>query len=723
MIYFSERKFKFEGLVFLSIFLFFMIWLYLPILQKPNLFLSPSGDGLKNYFTYLYHVKHDSSYWKFEGMNYPFGENIVFTDNQPILSNSVKFLSQYFPNILCNLVAIHNILLLIGLWLGGLGLFYCFRALKIDFFFALVISIGLILLNPQLNRILGHFGMFYPFLPWLFYIWLKLISNKNTNYILFSFLYSGLLIFSGLLHMYNFLCGAMLSMLFLIVYILKNVKQLKIGKLLLILSIQVVIPFLVLLFVTSYFSPVIDRPSAPLGYFYYRAYLEGFIFSYKLPLFELINENVIKIRSIDYEAKNYIGIISVLFLFFGIFYLIKNVKKYKFVLEKLSWQHILFWIFLTSFLISMAFPFILPGFKWLLDYTGPLKQFRSIARIGWISFYAINLLAFYSLYHAMKAHKNTKLMKIFYFVIPFIVLIEGVLFNLKTSTNQFENTKFSCDSKFSELPIVEGEYQAILPNPYHSAGAESLGWPDLGYVVNFGYEIGYNFALPTLGANLSRTSYHQAFLLNSLVSQPFKVPEIIQQIKIKDSRPLLVVESKLEYQDKRGALDHWVSSAEVVYENESYRLRKMPLSQFDSVVSTFVNNTSFFQSDKEQQGIKEIQLNKQISNGNYGYENHYFTENLTSGLYKFSYILDVPDAISANSITEIWQISKNDENLEYIAEANHFNYKLLDQNKMYLEFLVNLKENCNKIIFRVSTAEKRKKDNLDIHEAKFLKIN
>jgi hypothetical protein len=58
---------------------------YIDFFQKPGLLFSAAGDGMKNYFTFLYHVKHDSTYWKFEGMNYPFGENIVFTDNQPIM--------------------------------------------------------------------------------------------------------------------------------------------------------------------------------------------------------------------------------------------------------------------------------------------------------------------------------------------------------------------------------------------------------------------------------------------------------------------------------------------------------------------------------------------------------------------------------------------------------------------------------------------------------------
>ena len=49
-----------------------------------------SADGLKNYFTGAYFVKHDGfGVWS-EGMNYPYGEHVVYTDNQPIISMILK---------------------------------------------------------------------------------------------------------------------------------------------------------------------------------------------------------------------------------------------------------------------------------------------------------------------------------------------------------------------------------------------------------------------------------------------------------------------------------------------------------------------------------------------------------------------------------------------------------------------------------------------------------
>ncbi len=48
-----------------------------------SIVFSGSGDGLINYYTYLYHAKYDQNFWDFTGMNSPFHEHIVYTDPHP----------------------------------------------------------------------------------------------------------------------------------------------------------------------------------------------------------------------------------------------------------------------------------------------------------------------------------------------------------------------------------------------------------------------------------------------------------------------------------------------------------------------------------------------------------------------------------------------------------------------------------------------------------------
>ncbi|MGN6568147.1 MAG: hypothetical protein ACTHJ0_09350, partial [Flavipsychrobacter sp.] len=56
------------------------VYLFSYILTDPgHQIMMLGGDGAKNYFTYLYHIIYEKGTW-FGGMNYPFGENLVYTD-------------------------------------------------------------------------------------------------------------------------------------------------------------------------------------------------------------------------------------------------------------------------------------------------------------------------------------------------------------------------------------------------------------------------------------------------------------------------------------------------------------------------------------------------------------------------------------------------------------------------------------------------------------------
>ncbi|MEO5906113.1 MAG: hypothetical protein ABIQ11_05270, partial [Saprospiraceae bacterium] len=90
------------------------------IFSCPSCYLfEDGGDGLKNYYTLAYYVKHDQG-WHFSGMNYPYGENIIYTDNQPILALTLRWVDQHITDMDNHVVGVLNMLLLIGLYLAVL---------------------------------------------------------------------------------------------------------------------------------------------------------------------------------------------------------------------------------------------------------------------------------------------------------------------------------------------------------------------------------------------------------------------------------------------------------------------------------------------------------------------------------------------------------------------------------------------------------------------------
>lgn len=680
------------------------------IVKDPKQFLVTSGDGMKNYYTFMYHIRYDTSYMTFEGMNYPYGENIVFTDNQPIIANAVKLLSNFIPELYCQLPIIHNLLLLLGLVFGGLGIFLCFRRLKVEFYFALVCGAGLMLLNPQLNRISAHFSMFYPILPWLFLIWFDYFQNKNQ--LRSSFLIATIITVSGLVHMYFFITGAILVILSLLAYYLINYKNTKVLNIIKSIIIQVFLPFLILTFFSSYFNHATDRPNEPWGFFSYHSYWEGLLFSYKLPLFEFVNDNIVTVRSVEFEGKNYVGLFGVFAILYAVFLLIFNFRKSISYLKNNNIDVFLIFVFITSALISFGYPFTISGLEWLLDYTGPFKQFRSIGRVGWVSFYAINFIAIPMIYRKIIVLQNSKIL---YFAIPCILFIEGLLFAKQTVLYQSPLEVYYCNDT-NNIPIDFSKYQATLPDPYFHIGSESFSWWDQAENVNQAFQLGYKYHLPTMGVNMSRTSFHQAKMLNELIIQPYKVPEIVQYLKEKSEKPLLVVESKLQINDHRASLKHWTKNAPIVYENDQFILRSLSLNSFEETVKAYNDSLKIVSSFVPAHNFK-LDFDKIEGQKGWGYEAYIISDSLAAGSYTFEYWMTCPDPTYVLSTSEIWQFDQNHNMLDYVGEGNRFNYKMATETEYLFTAKINIKENTKKVVFKISKFNQKGKHNLNIRQA------
>lgn len=81
------KKDNLYALLAFAISFLILFFFYHEVILHPNDYVfSDGGDGIKNYYTYLYHAKYDSLFFEFSGMNYPFKENVVFTDAHPLLS-------------------------------------------------------------------------------------------------------------------------------------------------------------------------------------------------------------------------------------------------------------------------------------------------------------------------------------------------------------------------------------------------------------------------------------------------------------------------------------------------------------------------------------------------------------------------------------------------------------------------------------------------------------
>jgi hypothetical protein len=92
----------------------YILFCFNAVLLHPNSYLLNitkfEGDGIKNYFTNIWYVAYDSGN-HFTGMNYPYGEHVTFTDNQPLLAWLFSVLKHILP-VDGNVVGILNVLML-----------------------------------------------------------------------------------------------------------------------------------------------------------------------------------------------------------------------------------------------------------------------------------------------------------------------------------------------------------------------------------------------------------------------------------------------------------------------------------------------------------------------------------------------------------------------------------------------------------------------------------
>tara|TARA_B110000046_G_scaffold108222_1_gene115591 strand:+ start:44962 stop:45285 length:324 start_codon:yes stop_codon:yes gene_type:complete len=93
------------------------------VLSSNNYLFSGNGDGIKNYFTHAYQIKNNESLTNFEGFNYPYGENFLYTDGHLLLISILKPLHSIFPGIPIYSIGILNSLMLISFLISALVLF------------------------------------------------------------------------------------------------------------------------------------------------------------------------------------------------------------------------------------------------------------------------------------------------------------------------------------------------------------------------------------------------------------------------------------------------------------------------------------------------------------------------------------------------------------------------------------------------------------------------
>lgn len=531
---------------------------YHAVLLSPNSYLfSANGDGIKNYYTYIYHAKYDHSFHEFSGMNYPFYEHIVYTDAHPLLSYLIGKLG-----LVDYAIGIVNFLMLLSYPICAALLYAILKHYKVATLWAIVGAIVITFLSPQVFRLTGHFSMSYVFaVPLLWYLQIKYLKTTKLYWSLLIGLYLTAFFFT---HPYLGMILCFFSIVFWLVTAVSTRKWLKPG---LHILVQVIFPILLFQGYVKLTDVHDGRLSDPAGFYDYYASWKSLTIAHNGPLQPLYS--ALKINIGNWESWAYLGfgtLVSVLII------LIFLVKQRQNIDWKGFFQKELVRFVISAYLILLfAFCFPLKYFwmHWLADLISPIKQFRILGRFTWIFFYVTSVTAVVGIYHLYKTYNRKNLKYVFFggmifMVFEFYPVHKLTAESITIAANYFQYESLDQHKKSAVDYLNSNDYDAILFVPFTHMSSENIML--LGSEKgNFDAHIlSYHTQLPLINSVSSRMSLEEAKLVNNYFSREFIEKELTyllpenakialiknrDQLKIEELRMIWTADQQFENED------------------------------------------------------------------------------------------------------------------------------------------------------------------------------
>ena len=450
-----------------SVIVAILYFYYYPIFQSPNSYLfADSGDGIKNYFTYIYHIINDAGGLNSTSMNYPFGESIFFLDSNPTLAKFIKLLPLELESKKSISIGIYNLLMLLSIPLSGVLLFNTGIELKLNRLGAFCSAVGLSLLTPTLLRMTGHFSLslsfFIPLAILLSIQWFKYYRKRT----LFYFFASSIVSYG--IHPYLGMIMSSIIICFTISHALTSPKY-WINKEHLYALFTGFLPLVLFYILVSKTDTHLGRTDNPYGFLVYRAYPLDLVIPSIGPIRHYLSK-IVSLPSPHWEGLCYLGFSVILAWVYGI----AKLKKRLLTIFSTDTKHVLIsssglWLF------AAGMPFIL-GLSFVADWFPIIKSFRSTGRCAWPFYFAMGIGAFLIIQELFK--NNKRLQSVVFVVAALLLIWESHSFH-STLSNKFKNipNQFNSNQLDTELKeIVNANFNIdfILPFPFFFHGSDNF---------------------------------------------------------------------------------------------------------------------------------------------------------------------------------------------------------------------------------------------------------
>ncbi|MBA9077691.1 hypothetical protein [Rufibacter quisquiliarum] len=517
-----------------------------------DVFLSPGkylfeviGDHIKNYYVVAYYVKYNSNLW-FTGMNYPFGDIALFSDNQPFFSVPLAWIHRSVWPIAPYVTAGQNLFLFFSVAIGAWCMQRILVRLLLPGWYTVLAAVVILLMSPQNTQFDFQYALTYSFallLPWLLLI--KYLENGGSwkwwvGYVLVS-------LAMGFIHVYHLALNGMFGAAVALVYALQE-KQAKVSAKLL---AGAVLPSALFLLFISLLDATPDRPQHPFGFFVHRANLEGIFYPYRLfylPALQKIFPGLQDSRQVSYAYAGLAGTLCVLFfLFKGTRYLLKGRIRLIFRPVFPAVLRYSVWPAVGLLLFGMAIP-LKYGFQAWVEQTPMLEQFRVLYRFAWPFYYVYAAVVAYMFYTLFRKLRQRRKAVSYAFLAGFLVLWgTDAYFFAKTELGNvgkhpvgysFNGRQDNLNHILRAHGVSPEAFQAILPLPYFSQGSEKI---DRGYRSRSLYHamrLSLQTGLPLATVMMARTSQAQVLAQTQLLGSDLLAKSLLPQLPTQ--KPFLV---------------------------------------------------------------------------------------------------------------------------------------------------------------------------------------
>ncbi|MEO1434895.1 MAG: hypothetical protein AAFV80_05120, partial [Bacteroidota bacterium] len=544
-------------------------------------FFSEVGDGYKNYLTfYGYLADEDNSMAKFEGMNYPFGEYVFYTDNTPTIALPLKFISRHIVDLTGIALPLFNGLIILGLLWSSVLCFWILKRFVRTPIILVVASVALPWMSPQFLRLeVGHFNLSLScLLLWTLFLSMRVEERwqdgRKGQILSFLWLFAAL-VFAAFTHLYYIaIAGVAIGAYFFGRILWQDRNQtgqwIRFGLAAGAIVLALVTVLATIQITDGYYD---QRRTVAEGYDFneWRLNIWGFYSRYShlsLPI------PTVKDRYVFLETHAFLGTcfwyaMILLFLlrilepeFFRRFWKGRSLEHASDgAKNQVCWLYAILFSGAVGAFIGLGetveffgkykLPNLLNPFYYLHMITDRVEQFRCIGRFSWLFFWGANFLMLYWIDQIWRqdGKKWIRRALVFLLIVLGFQAVETVSHqNKQFRKNNLTHEKYTGQARELAQQINPEEFQAIIPLPFFMVGSEvypmTIDPPEPVFQLSTCLYV--QTGIPLMASKMSRTSVTQTEAQLSLFLDEKPKPELTDRLNEKD---LLLLYSKQYNQD------------------------------------------------------------------------------------------------------------------------------------------------------------------------------